>query len=253
MVRDFTEEEINLILNHYHFDNSEHNLQRLPMEEEAHLLDLVKEGRFEEIHSKGFSRVKEHAGKSTRSERKMEEYYCAAMITMVSRSAIAGGLPPDDSFDLADVMLHELEKAKTEDEYQRLFTITPYIFAKAVSQCRRRSTSYVIENVKNYISRHIFQKISVEDIAAYTGLSPNYLARLFTQSENISLHQYIQREKIQVSCNQLRYSNRPVSEIAQYMGFASQSNFGVVFRKWMKMTPTEYRNRCHEDNFSFHM
>lgn len=57
----------------------------------------------------------------------------------------------------------------------------------------------------------------------------------------ISLHNYIQQEKIEVACNLLEHSPRSVAEIATYMVFQNQSNFASVFRKWKGMSPSEYR------------
>ena len=61
------------------------------------------------------------------------------------------------------------------------------------------------------------------------------------EKEGITISDYIQREKIEVSCNLLKHSRRTIAEIAQYMGIQSQSNYAENFKKWKGQTPTEYR------------
>ena len=74
-------------------------------------------------------------------------------------------------------------------------------------------------------------------------MTPNYLSSLFARQTGITIHNYIQREKIDVASRLLKFSDRPISDVSTYMGFQSQSNFSLIFRKWKGMTPSEYRSR----------
>lgn len=249
MSRRFSKEEVEHLLSKYKLDNSEKNLNRLPMERELELLNLVRQGKYHEIQIKTFQELESNLGKIAGNPKKQYEYYTVAGITLICRAAIEGGMKPDDAYDLSDVLLQELEQAKTIAQMHEIFELTAVTFAKAVFYSKRQDSSYVIEQCKMYISNQIFTKISIESISGYVGLNPKYLSRLFAEKENITLHDYIQREKMNVACNLLKYSDRTVLEIAQYMGYQSQSNFGVIFRKWKQMTPTEYRNRNYQETY----
>lgn len=252
-MRRYSEERVNILLENYRFRNSENNLMRLPMEREAALLEIVRQGDWKKAkESKGILWLQKHLGETARDPKKNMEYYTAAGIALESRAAIDGGMEPEDVYDLSDVLMQELEKAETMEEIDEIYKLSLVAFAKGVSYARKKSSSYVIEQCKIYISRHIFQKIMLGDIAAYTGLSEKYISRLFAEKEQITIRDYIQREKSKVACNMLMYSDRSIAEIAQYIGFQTQSNFGVIFRKWMGMTPSEYRGLYHRDNYSFH-
>lgn len=249
----FTEEEIVQLLEKYKYRSNQDNLERLPIKEETGILDKIRQGRYKElVKIHGLIDNAVYFGKATRSRKKLDEYYTAAWISGCTRAAIDGNMNPDDAYDLSDVLLGELENAETIDEIDKIFCITPYIFARAVANSRRSRGSYAVEQCRIYIARHIFKKISVDEVAGYVGLNPKYLSRIFAAEEHIPMYQYIQREKVETSCHLLRYSDRSISQIAQYMGFSSQSNFGVVFRKWKGMTPLEYRNLYYRDNYSFH-
>lgn len=249
MSKRFSKEEVEHLLSKYKFDNSEKNLKRLPMEREISLLNLVRQGKYHEIQIRSFQELEPNLGKIAGNPKKQYEYYTVVGIALICRAAIEGGMNPDDAYDLSDVLLQELEQTNTIAEMHEIFQLAAVTFAKAAFYSKRQSSSYVIEQCKLYISNRIFMKISIEDISAYVGLNSKYLSRLFTQKENITIHDYIQREKMNVACNLLKYSDRSILEISQYMGYQSQSNFGVVFRKWKKMTPTEYRNRNYQETY----
>lgn len=237
-----TEAMIEALVTRYRLESSERNLQRLPLELEEASLRKVQEGRVREITALNYEEDKEHIGPMANNSKRSLEYGAVASITLCCRAAIDGGAKPEECYDLSDVLLQQLEKTTSPEEILELSHLATVMFAKQVQNARRLNQSYVIEQCKIYISKHIFQKILISDLAAYVGLHPNYLSQLFSKSQKITLRDYIQREKITVSCNLLRHSDQPIASIALYMGYQSQSKFTQAFEKWMSMTPSVYRH-----------
>lgn len=249
MGRKNKEEEVTALLEKYRFNNSENQLQRLPLQRETELMNKILQGKYREIHVLPFRELLHNVGCSTRNQIKLYEYYTVSAIALGCRYAIKGGVSQEDACDLADILLGEVEKASTEEEYHDLFELSLICFAKAVHRGKCEKSSYMVEQCKTYISRHIFEKIRLEDVAAFVGMNPNYLCGIFQGETGITIHNYIQQKKVEVSCNLLKFSQSSVTDIAHYMGFASQSNYGVIFRKWKGMTPTEYRQKNYLDNY----
>jgi len=86
----------------------------------------------------------------------------------------------------------------------------------------------------------------VEDIASALSVSTTYLSRVFREAEQISLKQYIQKERIERAKNLLRCSNDSIQSISHCLGFVSQSHFTECFRKVTGLTPLKYRNQFSE-------
>lgn len=57
------------------------------------------------------------------------------------------------------------------------------------------------------------------------------------------------QEKIRISCNLLKYSNRSIAIIAEYMNLSPQSYFTRVFKKVTGETPARYRRTHVDKNF----
>lgn len=250
MRRIVSEEEIESILNENKLINSENQLRRLPVDHEKNLLERVRLGKYREIKISDFDELDSYMGMSTKDKFRKFEYTTVASNALCVRAAIEGGLPPDEAYDISEAMLARLENAKTIKELHDIMELTAVILAHEVQKSKHSKTSYVLEQCKNYISRNIFSRIYLKDIAKYVGMNPSYLSRLFSEKEGITIQQYIQREKTRTACNLLKYSDRPIADIAQYTGFQSQSSFTKVFKRWQNMTPLEYRNQNFQDQFT---
>ena len=250
MPRVVSEEEIEAILNENKLINSENQLRRLSVDYEKTLLEKVRLGKYRDIAILDFEELDTYMGMSTKDKFRKFEYTTVASNAMCTRAAIEGGLPPDEAYDISEAMLQRLENAKTIKELHDIMELTAVIFAHEVQKNKFKKSSYVLEQCKNYISRNIFSRIYLKEMAEYVGMNPSYLSRFFSEKEGVVLQQYIQREKVRTACNLLKYSERSVADIAQYMGFQSQSSFSRVFKRWQAMTPLEYRNQNFKDQFT---
>ena len=77
-------------------------------------------------------------------------------------------------------------------------------------------------------------------------MSHSYLTKKFKEYEGITIQQYIISEKLKAAANMLKYSDASISEIAEYLSFASQSHMGQYFKKAYQMTPKEYRGEVQD-------
>lgn len=250
MRRRITEEEIEEIVTKNRLENSENNLSRLPLEREKGYHEKIRQGKYREIFFMDFSELEQWMGQSTKDRMRMFEYTTVAAISMASRAAIEGGMPADAAFDLSDAMLQRLERAKTLEEMHDIIELAGVVFAHEVHKAKMTKNSYLIEQAKNYISSHIFKKIFLKEIAEYVGVTPEYLSSVFSKKEKCTIQHYIQKEKMKIACNMLRYSEQPISEISQYIGYQSQSNFAALFKKWIGQSPSEYREENRTAVFS---
>ena len=74
--------------------------------------------------------------------------------------------------------------------------------------------------------------------------NPYYVDGLRPKTGNdVEIQQYVMQERCRHAANLLKYSKYPISIIAEYFCFSSQSHFGRQFRLYYGMTPNEYRRQ----------
>lgn len=106
-------------------------------------------------------------------------------------------------------------------------------------QCRRH---YLVDNCCKYISEHISQRITLQDIADTFGVSPNYMGQLFKKHMNIGINEYITNQKIAESKRLLKNTQLKIYEISEQLGFENAFYFSKVFKKITGLSPKDYRN-----------
>jgi len=85
--------------------------------------------------------------------------------------------------------------------------------------------------------------LSVADIAAAVGLSPNHAMRVFRQVTGLGLWPFVQRVRLVQAQGLLRDTDHTVTEVALRTGFGSVRRFHTVFRQLTGETPDAYRRR----------
>ena len=102
--------------------------------------------------------------------------------------------------------------------------------------------NHIVTNVKKYITAHVKERLSLNEVAAVFGISPNYLSQLFGKYNDMGFSEYINTCKISEGKRLLSDGNLKVYEVADMLGFESAFYFSKVFKKVEGVSPTEYLN-----------
>lgn len=102
----------------------------------------------------------------------------------------------------------------------------------------------IVNKASTYV-RNNLEVISVQKLASELSLSPNYLYKLFMDVHQMSIQEYILKIKIEESINLLKSNKYSMKEIATALNFSSQNHFSNTFKRYMHITPTNYRNKLH--------
>ena len=95
-----------------------------------------------------------------------------------------------------------------------------------------------------YIKGNYRNPITLSDIAAVTGYSPNYFHHVFSAVMGRTPLQYLMDIRIRHAKYLLAQSSKPLSEIAYECGFSSQAYFTEQFKRAAYSTPGQYRKQC---------
>lgn len=100
----------------------------------------------------------------------------------------------------------------------------------------------ILMSALNYIEDNLKTDFSVSELADVSGVSQQYLGRLFRQAISASPAEYIIKRRIREAMRLLTETDMRIADISRICGFSSAGYFCAVFRKTEGMTPSEYRN-----------
>ncbi|MBR0219426.1 MAG: AraC family transcriptional regulator [Clostridia bacterium] len=96
-------------------------------------------------------------------------------------------------------------------------------------------------DVYAYIAAHCSEKITLEDIAAYSGYSKYHFVRIFKEYSGMSFYEFYMQQRMMLCRQLLAEVDVPVTEVALRSGFGSIATFNRVFKQHEGVTPTQYR------------
>ena len=98
------------------------------------------------------------------------------------------------------------------------------------------------QRIVEYIGHHsIDNEISVETVAGHFHVSGSYISKLVKERTGSGFTDYVNKQRLAKAKHLLCETEMLVSEIAGAAGYNSVYNFTRVFKRYEKMTPTQYR------------
>ena len=163
--------------------------------------------------------------------------------TLASRAAIKGGMSAEDALSLSDEYIRKCELLSSGEQIINLQYHMVLEYTRRVERIRLGKTpSKLLMQVTNYVQHNLSKPVNVCELAKSMYISRTHLAAKFKQETGMTLTDFILIEKIEEAKRLLRYSDKSLSLIADYLGFSSQSHFTRAFKKYSGKTPREYRN-----------
>ncbi len=94
---------------------------------------------------------------------------------------------------------------------------------------------------RDEMDRRYAERLDVPALAAVAHLSASRFGRVFKKVYGETPHRYLQRRRVERAMAMLRQTDRPVTQIAWDVGFASLGTFSRTFAAIVGRSPTEFR------------
>lgn len=163
---------------------------------------------------------------------------------LASRAAIAEGIPYEEAFTLSDKFFNAVERLNDPDECWAIRTLIAQAFTLQVKNYKDGLLSHeppLVKKARQEITRRIFAKTSIEEIAEAVGCSADYLGKLFKDTHHVTLSQYLRSERIKTAKDLLSGTSTSIDDIAKLLHFASSAHFCRVFKQECGLTALQYR------------
>lgn len=108
----------------------------------------------------------------------------------------------------------------------------------------QRKKEELIDKIIRYIKRYHTQNISLDDVCREFSCSRSHISHIFKKKTGQSFREYLTFIRIEDAKALLKYSRLTVTEIAFSVGFTDSNYFSNVFKKYVGVSPREYRKNC---------
>lgn len=170
-------------------------------------------------------------------------YIFIRLLTIMNRAALTGGADERVVFRATDKYVKQLEIAVSDYEKYSLLKQAAFTYCSIVSTALSRG-AFAIHAKKciRYIEDNLSRKITVNDLSILCDISKRQIFRVFKESFNTSVSEYITDKRLEKALILLKTTSLPISEICLDCGFPNQSYFSKTFKSHFDISPTDFRS-----------
>ncbi len=228
----------------YMYNQREENFEHASFEKEVAFYESICTGDIEKVKLLATPLCSGGYGILSNDPLRNLKYHFVVSVAMITRFCINSGMTPEEAYNLSDVYIMKADVCSEEKEVHEIHDQMIMSFTKRMRRVKN-SKIYSKQVIKaiDYISEHLHDKIKMQDVVDYLGLSIPYFSRLFKSETGVTFSEYVMIKKVEVATNMIRFSGETTLEISNILNFSTQSYFIKVFKKYTGMTPNEYKRR----------
>lgn len=140
--------------------------------------------------------------------------------------------------------------------YQKIKVLELLLYlAKMEFTPKNRLTEYqsgqleVIRRIHDQILLHMEQRITIEELSRQYLINPTTLKNAFKSVYGTSIAAHIKEHRMEQAAKMLKETDKSIAEIAQAVGYDSQSKFTAAFKAFFQVLPRDYRKRHFKADF----
>ncbi len=138
--------------------------------------------------------------------------------------------------------LAQVSRCRNIHQLQALFLQDHERLLKAYRAQSKDSDDSTVFLIRDYIRQHYAdQNLSIKAISDHVHLSTSYLCTYFKNETGQTLNQYIAAYRMGKARKFLADPRNKISEISAMVGYADGNYFGKSFKKYVGLSPSEYR------------
>ncbi|MGF6939737.1 transcriptional regulator GlxA family with amidase domain [Paraburkholderia sp. UCT70] len=135
----------------------------------------------------------------------------------------------------------DLGNATARSAAERLLSDSCANLAPLLGEDGGMSPGDKVRAAARWLQENCQQSISIADAAQFAAMSERNFLRRFKMEMGITPSSFLLHERLAVTCSLLTESELPVDKIARRTGMGNGDRLAKVFRKRMRISPTEFR------------
>lgn len=115
------------------------------------------------------------------------------------------------------------------------------IMTNQLDRIKKKNAKPVRDAIR-FIKEHYHEPLDLERVAEAILFNPVYISNVFKKETGENFIDYVNKYRIDVAKEMLRTSNDKISSISNAVGINDSKYFSKLFRKYVGLKPSEYRN-----------
>jgi AraC-like DNA-binding protein len=217
------------------------------LDRERLLLAALRRGDYENAR-KVLQGLLEGIGASNPGNFEFLQLRAIELSVLLSREALGAGAGEESAeyrtaLEANSRHIRRIQEAKTSAEILHILCgIIDCIGGRIFSFQGVRHAS-ALRKAERFIWEHYTRKLSLQEIAEVSGLSPSYFSSIFKEEMGENLSGYLNRLRVEKAAAMLAETDLSLSEISGACGFEDQSWFSKIFKSYAGVSPGKYRER----------
>ncbi len=111
-----------------------------------------------------------------------------------------------------------------------------------INRYNKKNINQILQKAMDYICENYTMSITLNELADHTYVSTYYLSRMFKKELGKNFVEYLNEVRIEKAKELLKDNKYKTYEVAELVGIQDPHYFSKIFKKYVNMTPTEYKD-----------
>lgn len=134
-----------------------------------------------------------------------------------------------------------IDHASQVQELQELLEEVAVSVGHRINRYNKKNINQILQNAIRYIEENYTMSITLNELAEHTYVSTYYLSRMFKKELGKNFVEYLNEIRIEKAKELLKDNKYKTYEVAELVGIQDPHYFSKIFKKYVNMTPTEYK------------
>lgn len=135
-----------------------------------------------------------------------------------------------------------IDNATQVKELQDLLEDVAMSVVNRINRYNKKNINQILQKAMDYICENYTMSITLNELAEHTYVSTYYLSRMFKKELGKNFVEYLNEVRIDKAKELLKDNKYKTYEVAELVGIQDPHYFSKIFKKYVNMTPTEYKD-----------
>jgi len=164
------------------------------------------------------------------------------LVVMISRAAVEAGAVQSEVLGMNFRLLTELAEIDDDEKLAAWLRKTLEHVMSTIERQKDFTPPLLIGKALEFMRKNLHRDISRDETAKHAGISPSHFSRLLKERTGRSFTELLRQCRVDLACDLLQKTEKPIAQIADACGFCDQSYFTRVFQDVKGVTPKQFRS-----------